>query len=288
MEPVSVASAAVAIKPRDDELDVYGLTHVGKVREENQDHFLICSLKKHLDVHSSSLPLSELQSGETERLAFLAMVADGVGGGVGGEEASRFALRAVTQYVTHSSHCFYTADASNDAEFTKTLQQTALRVHDELLEASGGSMRATTLSLFLGVWPRVYLLQLGDSRYYLWRDGRLTQISRDQTLAQELIDSGVLRPSSDRHSRLANTLSSAIGGPTSRPEVTAVENSWGSSHLLCSDGLTKHVSDERISHHLRNMKTAKQTCEDLLAEALGAGGTDNITIIVGRVADGPT
>ncbi|MEO6444349.1 MAG: protein phosphatase 2C domain-containing protein [Gemmatimonadaceae bacterium] len=288
MEPVSVASAAVAIKPRDDELDVYGLTHVGKVREENQDHFLICSLKKHLDVHSSSLPLSELQSGETERLAFLAMVADGVGGGVGGEEASRFALRAVTQYVTHSSHCFYTADASNDAEFTKTLQQTALRVHDELLEASGGSMRATTLSLFLGVWPRVYLLQLGDSRYYLWRDGRLTQISRDQTLAQELIDSGVLRPSSDRHSRLANTLSSAIGGPTSRPEVTAVENSWGSSHLLCSDGLTKHVSDERISHHLRNMKTAKQTCEDLLAEALGAGGTDNITIIVGRVADRPT
>ena len=274
--------ASVANKPRDDEIDVFGLTHIGNVRKENQDHFLICSLKKHLDVHATSLSPADLVTSDDDRLAFLAMVADGVGGGVGGEAASRFALRAVTDYVTHSAHCYYTADASDDEEFSASLLDTAMKVHNDLQRDSRGAMRATTLTLWLGVWPRVYLLQVGDSRYYMWRDDRLTQVSRDQTLAQDLIDSGVLRRSSDRLSRLANTLSSAIGGPTSHPEVTALENAWGTVHLLCSDGLTKHVSDERISHHLRHMTSARQACEDLLAEALGAGGTDNITIIIGR------
>lgn len=282
MESVRSVAPVLAAKPRADQIDVHGLTHVGKVRKENQDHFLICSLNKQLQIHSTSLPLSELQSPETERLAFLAMVADGVGGGVGGEEASRFALSAVTQYVTHSVHCYYTADPTNDEEFTEVLQAAAQQVHDDLLKASQGASKATTLTLLLGVWPRVYLLQLGDSRCYLFKGGHLTQVTRDQTLAQDLMDSGVLKRTSDRHSRLSNVLSSAIGGPTSRPEVTAVENEWGNVHLLCSDGLTKHVSDERIAWHLRNMKSAKQVCEDLLAEALAAGGTDNITIIVGR------
>ncbi|MGQ0647946.1 MAG: PP2C family protein-serine/threonine phosphatase [Gemmatimonadaceae bacterium] len=274
--------AVVTRKPRDDEIDVYGLTHIGNVRQENQDHFLICSLKKHLQIHSTSLPPSEMQSEETERLAFLAMVADGVGGGVGGEEASRFALRAVTQYVTHCMHCYYSADPEDDQDFSSALEAAALQVHEDLQQASEGSSRATTLSLLLGVWPRLYLLQLGDSRFYMLRDGRLTQVSRDQTLAQDLIDSGVLKPNPDRPSRLAHVLSSALGGPTSRPEVTGVENDWGLVSLLCSDGLTKHVSDERIAQHLATMTSARQACEAMLAEALGNGGTDNITIIVGR------
>jgi protein phosphatase len=281
MESVKIIPPEIALKPRDDEIDVHGLTHVGKVRKDNQDHFLICSLKKHLQIYDTSLPLSELQSPETDRLAFLAMVADGVGGGVGGEEASRFALREVTQYVTHCVHSYYTADSSLDEDFTEVLQAAAQQVHDDLLRASAGASRATTLTLYLGVWPRIYLLQLGDSRYYMYRDGQLMQITRDQTLAQDLIDSGVLKKN-ERHSRLSNVLSSAIGGPTSRPEVTAVDNSWGSVHLLCSDGLTKHVSDERIAYHLKRMTSAKATCEALLAEALDAGGTDNITIVIGR------
>ena len=282
MDQTSPATAGVARKPRDDEIDVHGLTHLGLVRSENQDHFLICSLKKHLEVHRTSLPMDELHSADTERLAFIAMVADGVGGGEGGEEASRFALRSVTEYVLGSTHCYYTADASNDAEFAQELEDHALRVHDELLRQSAGKLRATTLTLWLGVWPRAYLLQVGDSRYYMFRDNRLTQVSRDQTLAQDLIDAGVLRPSTERFSRLANTLSSAIGGPTSRPEVVAVGNDWDTVHLLCSDGLTKHVSDERIAWHLAHMTSSKQACEALLEEALTGGGTDNVTIIVGR------
>ena len=80
-------------KPRDDEVDVYGLTHRGHVRETNQDHFLICSLRKHVDIHQTSLPTIEELPVRGERLAFLALVADGVGGGTKGEAASRLAVR---------------------------------------------------------------------------------------------------------------------------------------------------------------------------------------------------
>ncbi len=272
-------------KPRDDELDVFGLTHAGRVRAENQDHFLICSLHKRMQIHSTSMPESELISPDTQRLAFLAMVADGVGGGVGGETAARDTLRNVTDYVMHSMHCYYTADATDDEGFARSLEEAALGCHNRIAEkaTTDPSLRsmATTLTLILGVWPRLYLLQVGDSRYYMFREGKLTQVSRDQTLAQDMIDMGVLRRH-DAGGRWSNILSSAIGGPNSQPVVTAVENDWGWVHLLCSDGLTKHVSDERIAERLRTMESARQVCHDLLNDALEDGGTDNITIFVGR------
>ena len=86
---------------------------------------------------------------------------------------------------------------------------------------------ATTLTLYLGVWPRSYLLQVGDSRCYLLRDGELTQITRDQTMAQELIDLGVMSPAEPASTRLAHTLSSSIGGRQTAPEVTRLELDLG-------------------------------------------------------------
>ncbi|MEA2724284.1 MAG: family protein phosphatase, partial [Gemmatimonadales bacterium] len=83
-------------------------------------------------------------------------------------------------------------------------------------------------------------------------------------------------------SRLAHTLSSAIGGRNPAPVVTRLEVTWGNVALLCSDGLTNHVSDERIRDLLRSMSSAKQVCQDLVKEALAGGGSDNITVIVAR------
>jgi serine/threonine protein phosphatase PrpC len=141
---------------------------------------------------------------------------------------------------------------------------------------------ATTLTLLLGVWPRLYILQVGDSRYYFLRDGVLTQVSRDQTMAQELLDLGVLKRSDQSIARFSNVLSSAIGGAQTTPVVTGVQNEWGMVHLLCSDGLTRHVNDARIAERLRAMTTAREACEGLLQDALDGGGRDNITIVVGR------
>jgi serine/threonine protein phosphatase PrpC len=272
-------------RPRDEEIDVYGLTHPGKVRKENQDHFLICSLRKQMVVQRTSVPKADELMGASDRLASLAMVADGVGGGAKGAEASRIALEAVAKYVSSSMRCYYAAD-SDDQEFSETLQEGALRCHSELVRRGEENPEyrgmATTLTLYLGIWPQAYLLQVGDSRCYLLRGGELTQITRDQTMAQELVDLGVLSRANVSGSRFAHTLSSSIGGSQTAPVITRFEMTWGNVLLLCSDGLTHHVSDERLTERLRSMTSAKQVCEDLLRDALEAGGKDNITIIVGR------
>ena len=280
----SIASAT-ARKPRDDEIDVFGLTHAGKVRDTNQDHFLIAALRKRMEVHLTSLPPGTSLAGN-ERLAFLAMVADGVGGGPKGEEASRLATEAITRYVIESTQCYYAADAWDEASFPRALEEAALHCHMELARLATGDPTlqgmATTLTLWLGVWPRAYLLQVGDSRCYLLRNGQLTQISRDQTLAQVLVDQGILTRTDAFNTRWSHVLASAIGGPEAAPAVTRLDQMWGDVGLLCSDGLTKHVSDDRIRERLSAMTSAKQACEALLQDALDAGGSDNVTILVGR------
>ncbi|MEO7475640.1 MAG: protein phosphatase 2C domain-containing protein, partial [Gemmatimonadales bacterium] len=264
--PDSTTTPAVPVsKPRDDEIDVHGLTHPGKTRPDNQDHFLICALRKQMVVQLSSLhDAAELNAGG-ERLAFLAMVADGVGGGAKGGEASRVALEAVTHYVSSSMHCYYAAGSADDQQFYDALQAGALESHQELLrrgeEDADYRGMATTLTLFLGAWPRAYLLQVGDSRCYLLRHGELAQLTRDQTMAQELVDAGVMPAELAATTRLAHTLSSSIGGRQTDPKVTRLDMDWGHVVLLCSDGLIRHVSDDRIREVLRSMTSAKQACE---------------------------
>lgn len=272
-------------KPRDEEIDTYGLTHPGKVRASNQDHFLLASVYKRMRVIATSLPADHSIRDAEDRVAYVAMVADGVGGGVGGAEASATALQSATQYVNDSMAC-YLGREDNETGFAVALQEAALESHKAVLarrQASGASgTMATTLTLFLGVWPRYYLLQVGDSRYYRMRDGELTQVTRDQTFAESLVDAGALTRADAAKSRLANILSSALGADETVPVVTPMDAHWGNIHLLCSDGLTKHVSDERIAEVLRTMTSSRQGCEQLLQDALDDGGSDNITIIIGR------
>ena len=269
----------------DDEIDVFGLTHPGKVRKDNQDHFLLCSLQKHIKLFHTSLPDASRIGGD-ERVAFISVVADGVGGHAGGEEASRLALEGITRYITEAIHVYYTSDPDDDAMFTRLLEESALRVHNELAARSAAdeSRRgmATTLTLWIGVWPYAYLLQVGDSRCYSLRDGTLVQMSRDQTMAEDFVQQGIFTRDDPAHARLSHILSSAIGGPDAAPVVRRYDQNWNNVGLLCSDGLTRHVSDERIRERLMNMTSAKQACETLLQDALDGGGEDNITIAVGR------
>src|SRR5687768_17089666 len=116
-------------RPLDSQLDVYGLTHPGKKRPNNEDHFLICALQKRMEVYHTSLPDTS-HLGANERMAFLIMVADGVGGAVAGEEASRLALEAVTRYVSGTLHCYYTSDPHDDTNFMHELEEAALKVHN--------------------------------------------------------------------------------------------------------------------------------------------------------------
>lgn len=277
-------------KPRDDEIDVFGLTHTGKVRANNQDHFLLATIHRRVNVVLTSLDDQQRLPLGDERLAFIAMIADGVGGTDGGAEASAAALEVAMQYLVSTTNCYYNADFSDETQFIKVLHAAAMRCHTEVLERAKQSATvrrmATTLTLWMGVWPWYYLLQVGDSRYYLYRDAILTQVSRDQTVAQDLVDQGVFTPAVAERSSLSNVLSSAIGGEQTEPRVTRLQADWRNVHLICSDGLTKHVDDAHIAARLASMTSAKQVCEDLLQDALDGGGTDNITVIVGRAMPG--
>lgn len=273
-------------KPRDDELDVHGVSHSGKVRKDNQDHFLVATFHRRINVLGTNLPIATHRlPTEEQRMAYVAMVADGVGGGVGGAEASATALEAAMRYVNGSVTVYYGASAHED-EFKALLQEAALRAHEAVRSAREeqgvrGTM-ATTLTLYIGVWPTYYLLQIGDSRYYVWRDGTLMQMTRDQTMAQDLVDQGAMSKDIASRTPMAHVLSSALGGDTTAPVVTRLPFNWGNVHLLCSDGLTKHVTDERIAEVLGSMTSARQAAEQLLQDALDGGGTDNITVVVSR------
>ena len=287
--PVNVPQP-LSTKPRDDEIDVYGLSHTGKTRKQNQDHFLLATIHKRVQVILTNMTEKDRLPMEDERLAIIAMVADGVGGAEGGEEASATALEVAMNYMARSTDCYYRADGS-DEHFINALQDAAMKSHAAVIERARdlaeGRPMATTLTMMMGVWPWYYLLQVGDSRYYLYREGKLSQITRDQTIAQDLLDQGVFTRAMAERSQYSNVLSSALGAESAVPVVTRMRSEWNNVHLLCTDGLTKHVSDERIAECLGAMTSAKQVCEQLLGDALDGGGTDNISVIVGRLVPRP-
>ena len=102
-------------KPRDEELDSFGITHIGKIRTDNQDSFLMATIYKHMEIRATSLTGDRAAMlPKDERLAVVSMVADGVGGGLGGAEASATALETALAYMQHSMACYYRADATED------------------------------------------------------------------------------------------------------------------------------------------------------------------------------
>jgi protein phosphatase len=278
--PVTPGSSSP--KPRDEELDFFGLTHPGLVRQGNQDHYLVSTLHKTARVRATSLPNPELFELPSQRIASFGMVADGVGGHHGGETASRAAIESITEYVK-AMNAFYAADENDEQSFFSALQEAAETCHRSVIEraeASGQPTAATTLTLFVAVWPSLYILHVGDSRMYLFRKGSLQQLTRDQTMAQDLVDLGALPKAAASQSPLAHVLTSAMGGSEASPDVTRVEVQLGDAVLLCTDGLTKHVSDERIAERMRTRTSAEQVVRTLVDDALAGGGTDNVTVLV--------
>lgn len=288
---VAPESSALGPRPRDDELDLFGMTHPGKVRPDNQDHFLLCTVHPQVVVRATSLPSIDTLPMRGQRLATLMLVADGVGGLTGGAEASRVATETVTLYVSSALRCYHAAAASVDEpEFLEALRGAALEAHNAVRTGTHGREEAqpgaTTLTLGLVVWPWLYVLQVGDSRCYVYADGRLQQVSRDQTVAQDLVDQGVFSPEQASASPLSNVLSSAIGADEAMPVVSRVDvRKRGTVILVCSDGLTKHVTDDEIAAHLNAMTDAEHACRTLIDLALHRGGTDNITVVVGRALE---
>ena len=286
LAPITIEIPTEA-RPSDAEIDVFGVTHPGLVRKANQDHFLLSSLHKQMVIHGTSLPDAAQLPVRSERLAFFGMVADGVGSSAAGAQASQRAISAIVEYVTHSALAYFAIDAASEDPFLEAFEQAAREAHravqDGVPVEPGHKAPATTLTLGIWVWPRAYILQVGDSRAYVYRGGALQRVTRDQTFAEDMVDRGAFTPEQAANSPLRNVLSSAIGGSLAPPVVTRETSTRDSIWLLCTDGLTKHVPDERIAERLAAIESSEQACRALLQDALDGGGTDNVTILIGKI-----
>jgi protein phosphatase len=273
------------VRPHDVELDLFGITHMGLVRKENQDHFMLCTVHPQVVVHGTSLPEADKLPLRGERLATYMLVADGVGSGSGGGDASRLTLETITEYVASSLRSYHAAGAASDREFYDAMTAAALEAHQAVRKralVNPDHKMATTLTLAVAVFPWMYVIQVGDSRCYRYWNGELTQMTRDQTIAQALVDQGILPEERLDRSPFSHILSSAIGGDTASPVVTRIDIPRGCVVLLATDGLTKHVSAPEIKAQVEAMTSSEQLCRSLLQLVLDRGASDNVTLISAR------
>src|SRR5690606_11168120 len=141
-------------------------THQGKVRKTNQDHFLLCTVHPQVHMHATSLPDPDKLPLRGQRMATLFLVADGVGSGSGGGEASQLTAEAITRYVSSTLRCYHAAGSANEGEFEEALRAAAFEAHavvraEHATQLGQGTM-ATTLTLAIVTWPWMYVVQVGD------------------------------------------------------------------------------------------------------------------------------
>ena len=183
-------------------------------------------------------------------------------------------------------------DPDKENVFLAELQRSVERSHHVLVSEGvrmeGGRGGATTLTLVAAVWPRAYLVQVGDSRCYRLRGDKLERMSQDQTMAQALVEQGALTAADAERSPLRNLLASALGGTEARPMISATDIRWGDVMLICTDGLTKHVPEAEIEAELRAIQSAQTSCRRLVDLALERGGTDNVTVVIARLPQRPS
>jgi len=270
-------------------IDIFGTTHRGRVRAQNEDQFFVASLRKTMQVHQSSLEDLSAFRRLRDSSAHLLVVADGVGGTAGGRLASGTAVEALAEHIGETAGCCYDFDVDREHEFLAALQAGVERAHREVRRRHGseGNHPATTLTTVALMWPRAYIVHVGDSRAYYLRGGRLMQLTRDQTAYDHLVDAGLIQEDApdqtgQRH-LLRDVLTSAVGSEI-EPTIGLIDLAPDDVLLLCTDGLTKHVPDSELTEILGAGGSAEASCRRLLDLTLERGARDNVTMVVGRFA----
>jgi serine/threonine protein phosphatase PrpC len=232
------------------------VSHVGKIRQNNQD------------------------SGYAGAQLFV--VADGMGGHAGGDVASAIALKRVMeadrQYASAADAEFALQSALSAAN---TMLAETVFEHPEL------TGMGTTVSAILRSGSQIAIAHIGDSRIYLLRDGTLKQITADHTFVQRLVDSGRITPEEAAVHPRRSVLMRVLGDVDAAPEIdtTVFDVLPGDRWLLCSDGLSSYVSDDKISQVLTLQTAVKDAADRLVKESLDQGAPDNVTVVIVDIDD---
>jgi serine/threonine protein phosphatase PrpC len=283
----TVAPAGVALAGPVVHVDMGALSHRGRVRPDNEDHFLVARLDRTMQVLMSNLPPDCVPEKHAET-AYGMAVADGMGGHAAGEIASRSAISALVDLVLRTPDLIMRLDQRLTKEALRRFDDRFQQIKDVLMDHVEEDPKlfgmGTTLTVACSLGFELLVAHVGDSRAYMYREDRLQRLTRDHTMAQFLADTGAIRPEEIARHPMRHVLTAAIGtqGGKADVELERLRLADGDQILLCSDGLTDMVPDAAIADTLRRSDSASGACESLVNQALEAGGKDNVTVVLGR------
>lgn len=275
-------------------VDLYGMTHRGYVRRNNEDHFLIVRAGRAVETVLTSLTVDETMPGELfEETGYGMVVADGVGGEAAGEIASRQAIYTLLSLALNTPdwHFRWGPRERNTVMWRmkdRFRHVNAALLRDAAAHASQSGM-CTTMTAALTHGNDLIVGHIGDSRAYLLHARKLVQLTRDQTVGGGLVEDGTHSPSDPLVVELRGLLLQALGSQESEcnPEVSDHLIHNEDQLLLCTDGLTDMVDDVDIELILNTASSAQSACRSLVDLALRNGGRDNVTAIVARYSIPP-
>ena len=268
------------------QMDCFGLTDSGRKRPTNQDHYLIADLNKSMRVHDTSLTLDNETRVYGGSQGKLLIVADGMGGEAEGERACTIAVDQVTTYVLNSLAWCFRLEEGSEHDFEDHLKealescqksiQTVVGKHPEM------KSMGTTMTMVYIVWPRAFVVHVGDSRCYLLRNRQLDQITVDHTMSEIMAEAGQMSREEARHSPMGHVLWNVLGGRSDELSVDVYKLTLECDDilLLCTDGLYDMVPHEKLQELLNSNTSAEAACRKLVDLANENGGNDNITVIV--------
>ncbi len=260
----------------DIHIEVFGHTDVGVVREANEDSFMIADLSRHLADLTSELRNHRLSKGGT-----VFLVCDGMGGALAGEVASKMAVETVLEIMEREPF-----PGTHDA-LVRRMDASVKEASERIFISSRRDIQkrgmGTTITLAALIDDRLFVAQVGDSRCYLMRYDTIYRITKDQSLMNQLLETGQLKEEEIKDFEYSNVILQAAGTQKNvNPEFTFVDLRRGDLILLCSDGLHSMVGDDVIAYTLLNAPSIEATCQQLIELANQGGGTDNISVIVAR------
>jgi protein phosphatase len=255
------------------EVRVFGQTDVGQVREHNEDNFLIADLSR---------KTREFEPGEVQSLGRSGAVfgvCDGMGGAAAGEVASQLAVDIIYDRLSEAKPPRNREDLAR--RLVRAVQDAGLRIFSEARADRSRRGMGTTSTIATLMDDRLFLAQVGDSRAYILRDGDLTQVTRDQSLVNQLIEAGQLTEEEAETFEHNNIILQALGtSEVVQVDLTYVDLRADDTLLICSDGLSGMVRGEDIRGILSELEDPAEAGAKLIASANDAGGHDNVTVVI--------
>jgi len=222
----------------------------------------------------------------------LVVLADGMGGYNAGEVASGMATTVIVteiRQILANTQPYQVDEKTKEEIAARVVREQVLKANSSIYQAAQSQPQyagmGTTLVVCLYYDNRVLTAHLGDSRLYMMREGKFKQVTRDHSLLQEQIDSGIITPEQAKKAQHKNLVTKALGiDPTVEPEIHEYPTRAGDIFLLCSDGLCDMVEDEDIGMAVQTFaNNLKMAAEHLVQMANDNGGRDNVSVILVRV-----